>query len=93
MGHLPHRTCLPRTGCTPIVSLDSLDAIFFTSAKQHMQECLGASVTALKMANVSGLPDIAGRHGVMGAALGLGFFFLSGICQCTMRGFLKETIC
>ena len=40
-----------------------------------MQERLSASVTAHKMANVSGLPDIAGRHGVICAALGSGLSF------------------
>ena len=30
IGHFPLRTCLPQTGCTPVVPLGSLDAIFFT---------------------------------------------------------------
>ena len=30
IGHFPLRTCLPQTGCTPVVSLGSLDTIFFT---------------------------------------------------------------
>lgn len=31
IDHLHPRTCLPQTDCTPVVSLGSLDAIFFTS--------------------------------------------------------------
>ena len=31
IGHFPLRTCLPQTGCTPVVSLGSLDVIFLTS--------------------------------------------------------------
>ena len=60
MGHFHLRTCLPQTGCTPVVSLGSLDAIFFTPGRL-VQECHCAPVTAPEMVNVSGLLDMAGR--------------------------------
>ena len=60
MGHFHPGTCLPQTGCTPVVSLGSLDAIFFTRGKL-VQECHCAPVTAPEMVNVSGLLDMAGR--------------------------------
>ena len=60
MGHFPLGTCLPQTGCTPVVSLGSLDAIFFTPGRL-VQECHCAPVTAPEMVNVSGLLDMAGR--------------------------------
>ena len=41
----PLRTCPPQTGCTPVVPLGSLDAIFFTPDRR-MQECHCAPVTA-----------------------------------------------
>ena len=60
IGHFHLRTCLPQTGCTPVVSLGSLDAIFFTPVRL-VQECHCAPVTAPEMVNVSGLLDMAGR--------------------------------
>ena len=92
IGHFPLRTCLPQTGCTPVVPLGSLDAIFFTPDRR-MQECHCAPVTASEMVNVSGLLDMAGIHIVILCCSRNRYCgILSGICQSTMRGIPEETI-
>ena len=92
IGHFHLRTCLPQTGCTPVVSLGSLDAIFFTPGRL-VQECHCAPVTAPEMVNVSGLLDMAGIHIVISCCSRNGYCdILSGIFQSTMRGLSEETI-
>ena len=110
IGHSPLRACPPQTGCTPAFPLGSLDAIFFTayraadSDRQNCQpllallpqDCHCAPVTALGMAKVSRLLDMAGSYLVICRCSR--FKFPSGISspafvKAPREDFSEETIC